>query len=587
MIITNIVELKLDKRLIDKYNYNGKSGDIIKIHPSKLPEQSTIMIRCKCDICGEERELQYRMYNKNYKKYNLYTCDKCSTVKRKKTSLEKYGVDNPMKSEIIKSKVKKTNLDKFGVEQFLQSKSVRIKIKETNLKKYGVDNPMKNEDIKNKSLKKRRDIYGYNLEEINDKIKKTKKEKYDNEFYVNSDKIKETNLKKYGVEYPLQSKDIYEKSISTMFDKYGNYPFKSDEIRGKMSKTLKKTTFNKIKEKYKDVKFIDKQFNKYIIQCDICKNIYEIDFNLFHLRSYNNSNLCTICNDPKNNSISEIEKELFSFIKNNYDGEIISNDRKILNGKELDIYIPELKIAFEFNGLYWHSEYFKNKNFHRNKYDECNLKNIDLIFIWEDDWNYKKDIIKSMILNKLGKISNKIYARKTKIKEINDNKLIRKFLDNNHIQGFSKSSIKIGLFYEDELVSLMTFGNRRINKNKEFELIRFCSKLNTNVVGGANKLFNYFKQNFDYDDIYSYSDNSFFNGDLYKNLNFKFLNETSTNYYWVVNNKRYHRFVFNKKSLIKKGFDKNLTEVEIMHSINNYRIWSNGQKKWIYKNDKK
>ena len=118
----------------------------------------------------------------------------------------------------------------------------------------------------------------------------------------------------------------------------------------------------------------------------------------------------------------------------------------------------------------------------------CNSNGIQLFHICEDDWIYKQNIIKSMILNKLGKSSNKIYARKTEVKEVIDNKLVREFLDNNHIQGFVGSKIKLGLFYKDELVSLMTFSKRTFMKNEDYELVRFCNKLNTNVIGGASKL---------------------------------------------------------------------------------------------------
>jgi len=288
---------------------------------------------------------------------------------------------------------------------------------------------------------------------------------------------------------------------------------------------------------------------------------------------------------PKCNRFNIQQSKIFEFIKENYQ-ETFLNDRKILNGKEIDIYIPELKLGFEFNGLYWHSELYKDRLYHLNKSKDCLNVGIDLFHIWEDDWIYKQDIVKSMIINKLGKTPNKIYARKCTIKEISDNKLIREFLNKNHIQGFVGSKIKIGLYYNDELISLMTFGNLRKSlgtKSREgsYELLRFCNKLNTNIVGGASKLFKHFLRNYDVKEIISYSDNSRGQGNLYQQLGFNLISETEPNYYWIIDGKRHHRFNFRKDKLIKEGADPSKTEIQIMTEKGYYRIFDCGNKKWI------
>jgi hypothetical protein len=253
---------------------------------------------------------------------------------------------------------------------------------------------------------------------------------------------------------------------------------------------------------------------------------------------------------------------------------------------ELDIFIPKLKLAFEFNGLYYHNEIHKPNNHHLNKTILCDENHIQLFHIYEDDWIYKQNIIKSMILNKLGKTPNKIYARKTSIKEINDNKLVKDFLNNNHLQGYIASSIKIGLYYNDELISLMTFGKRRValgSKNdNSYELLRFCSKLNTNVVGGANKLFKYFIKNYDTKEIITYADRSHSNGNLYEKLGFNFIGYTDTNYHYIIDGIRHHRFNYRKDKLVKQGFDKNKSEHQIMLERKIYRIYNSGNMKFIY-----
>ena len=182
--------------------------------------------------------------------------------------------------------------------------------------------------------------------------------------------------------------------------------------------------------------------------------------------SHLNNNGCKICS----NSISKMEKELFSFIKS-LGFVCLENDKSILDGKEIDIVIPDKKILIEFNGLYWHSEKFLDKNYHLDKTNKCEELGYQLIHIFEDEWLNKKDIVKSRIKNILGVSKNKIYARKCKIKEVKTkDKTI--FLNKNHIQGSVGSVFNMGLYYNEELVSIMTFGERPII-NGGFELIRF------------------------------------------------------------------------------------------------------------------
>lgn len=579
MILDKTVEIKLNKRLIEKYGYNGESGQNITIDVSELPIHSTKEINVECDICGTKRKLEYRLYMKNYNKYNVYTCEKCCDFKKKNTKLERYGDENYNN----KDKTKETCFKKYGTKHHLQNSEIYNKLKDTCVDKYGVDNVNKLDYIRDKITETKKERYGENFEKITEKIVKTKKERYGDENYTNQEKIIETNNNRYNCDFPLQNKDIYNKTVDSFFEKFGCYPTQDKNIREKQSVSLKKTTFNKIKNKYNDLEFISKNDGIYRIKCKNCKNEFEINFNLFHLRLSNDVTLCTVCNDPKNTHTSDFQNQIKNFLEENLI-EVSVNDRKILNGTELDIYLKKHNLAIECNGVYWHSELFKKKEYHIEKTKKCNEKGIELIHIWEDDWKNKKDIIKSIILNKLNKTKNKIYARKCEFLEIKNNLIIKNFLNKNHIQGYSKSSIKYGLFYNGELVSIMTFGERKINGKKEFELIRFCNKLNTNVVGSANKLFKNFLKVKKNVKIFSYSDNSIFNGEIYKKMGFTLEKETSLNYFWVVNNKREHRFKFNKKKLVKIGFDENKTEKEIMYENGFYRVWSCGMKKWRYDN---
>jgi hypothetical protein len=289
-----------------------------------------------------------------------------------------------------------------------------------------------------------------------------------------------------------------------------------------------------------------------------------------------NGSGCQICGQIYNKQEIEI-KEILTELSIKY----IENSRKIIPPLELDIYIPSHNLAIEYNGLYWHSELFKNKKYHLNKTELCEKQGIQLIHIFEDEWLFKREIVKSRLLNILGLTQNKIYGRKTQIKEVSV-KDSRKFLNDNHIQGNINSSIKIGLYYEDELVSLMTFGGLRKlmgSKSEEgvYELYRFCNKLNTNIIGGADKLLKYFIKTHQPKQIISYADRRWSQGDLYKKLGFEFIHYSQPSYFYIIGKIRKHRFGFRKHFLKKQGFDiENKTEHEIMLERKIYRIYDCG-----------
>ena len=260
------------------------------------------------------------------------------------------------------------------------------------------------------------------------------------------------------------------------------------------------------------------------------------------------------------------------------------SNRKILEGKELDIYIPSKNLAIEFDGLYYHSDKFTNKDAHITKTKNCEIKGISLIHIFEDEWDNKQEIVKSKLLNLIGKTENKIFARKCKIKEISSKEL-KQFLEENHIQGNVNSKIKIGLFYEEELISVMSFGGLRKNLGQEakegyYELLRFCNKLNTTVIGGASKLLTYFEKTYNPKELISYADRRWSEGKLYKNLNFEFVHISTPNYFYFKSNIREPRFKYRKSELVKQGFDKEKTEKEIMQERGYYRIYDCGALKY-------
>ena len=494
--------------------------------------------------------------------------------KRKETSTLNWGVDNPSKSVAIKNKVKQTNNLLYGVDYPLQSTDVLNKSKEIFIEKYGVDNPSKLKEVREKAEKTMLDKFGVSHAMQSSEIKEELKEFFIEKYGVdNPSKLKEvrekaekTMLDKWGVRYALQNKNLLDKAQLTNFIKYGE---KSYRLTENYQEIIKKKIFEKNSTMVNTDKYtlIHTSIGEYTIFCSDCKSEFTIQRQLWRNRIKENKEICLNC-APINNGISVDEKKIVSYVRSIYSGEIIENYK--VDKKEIDIYLPKLKIGIEYNGLYWHSELNKNKNYHYNKMKFFNDLGISLLQIWEDDWTYKNDIVKSIIKNKIGQ-SERIFARNCDIKELYDQKLVKDFLVKNHIQGFVGSSIKIGLFYKNELVSLMTLGNLRKplgqkSKNYSYELLRFCNKINFTVVGGASKLFNFFLKKYAVNEVVSYSLNNYSTGNLYKKLNFTFGGETSVNYHWCKNGIRYHRFNFRKDKLVKEGFDKTKTEVEMIVS---------------------
>lgn len=287
---------------------------------------------------------------------------------------------------------------------------------------------------------------------------------------------------------------------------------------------------------------------------------------------------------------SKAEEEIHEFLKSILPSktEIKTHERKLLPGREIDIYIPEKKFAIEFDGLYWHCEKnIEDKNYHLNKTNECEKLGINLIQIFEDEWMNKIEICKSRIKSVLGIIDVKIPARKCTISEI-DNKTAKQFINSNHSQGYIGGKINYGLFYNNELLSVMTFSTLRKNlgnKNEEnvYELLRFCNKINTTVVGGASKLFQHFIKEVKPKKIISYCDRRWGNGNMYEQLGFKLDHLSQPSYFYVIGRERKNRFCYRKDILISKyGCPKEMTEHEFCLKNHWYRIYDCGTKVFCY-----
>jgi hypothetical protein len=473
---------------------------------------------------------------------DIPTCKNCNkNLKFKKSLREGYGSYCSIKCtnqhEDHKNNVKKTFIRKYGGSP-IKDQKIKKKIEQTNYERYGVTNIFKDSEyIKSKTKEK---LGVTNPNKLNSVVEKRKK----------------TNLSRYGVTNTLL--------------------LNSSRKNNQNSKLIK---FNK---KYKGLNVVNDYGNYVKLKCNNCNSEYEIDRSLLFYRFKNNINPCTLCN-PVSELKSIKEKELIDFLKS-LELNIIEGDRNILNGKEIDIFLPDFNIGIEFNGLHWHCEKYVDKDYHINKTNMCETKGIQLIHIFEDEWINNKDIVKSRLKNLFKLTDKKIYGRKCIINEVNT-KDKTKFLNDNHIQGTIGSKVNLGLYYNDELVSIMTLGKGRIVMNgvkNEWELLRFCNKINHSVIGGASKLFKHFVKNYNPKQIISYADRRWSQGNLYNQLGFNKTHNSKPNYFYVVNSEREHRFKYRKNLLIKEGFDKNKTEREIMNDRKIYRIYDCGNLVYVY-----
>jgi hypothetical protein len=375
MILDTHVTIRINNRHVSYYNnigYNVNSLDIITIPLNDLMKTSHYKINAKCDVCDKLVFVEYRRYFKSFNNGGYYACsNKCAKEKSKNTCLLKYGVDNPAKADLIKEKINNTFIEKYGGKP-LQNVDVMNKLKKTVFEKYNVSNVFQSENVKNKS--------------------------------------KATNLEKYGYEVASKNSDIKIKTYNTNMNIYGYKSHLSNPYNVDINIEKRLPYFNKVA--------IDSNPNLNIVRISVglytiygeCGHTYTIDNKLLNLRKkVENNIICTVCNPIGSRKIAETN--LYNIISTIYDGNIIRNTRKVIYPFELDIYLPELNIAIEYNGVYWHS--MKNEDYHYIKSSKCDDVGINLLHIWDFEIfnNYIKDI-----KYELGILENIEDYEKTKIK---------------------------------------------------------------------------------------------------------------------------------------------------------------------------
>lgn len=547
-------------------------------------------------LTGDQRAIRQERYKKTMlDRHGVDNPSKSTEIKAKRaeTNLEKYGVDNPSKSPEILDKIRNTNLERYGVEYSMQSEElikrytdameskygcswpghssqIRQRIKDTLLDRYGVEHTFQSDAIRSKSVETNIQRYGVDnpskSPEIQERIRQTNLQRYGVEHTSMSpeimDKIKQTNLERYGVEYTFQSEEFKSRSKKTLLDRYGVPVGNSVHLTPESYQNLT------------DPSWLQQAIQQYTVQ-DISEQL-----GCHPTTIYNRLNQFGL-KENLGTSRSQAEEVMANYIRS-LGIDVVTGDRTIIKPKELDIVIPSRRLAIEYCGIYWHSDRIRSGDYHLEKLRATNAAGYQLITIFEDEWLEHTDAVKNTLAHKLGKSTDKIYARRTTVRRICDQEIIKQFYDMNHVQGWDKgSSMTYALYHLDKPVAMMSFEKWGESR---YYLTRYAT--NISVTGGAGKLLNRFMLDHQHaSQIITFADLRWSDGALYRMLGFRLDKTLAPGYQYLYQGRRQHKFNFRKKRLKAKFGDhiniEENTEKEIMESLGIPKIWDCGKLRYV------
>lgn len=543
--------------------YSNKKPNRLK---DSFPEEFEHIVNIT-NFLPENSSMTRRLWHLKMDMNHIPICEICQSnpklwIDKKKDYSVSCSVLCSNRSDDKKKKIKSSLIINHGVDVPIRSNKIRQKIKECHIRKYGVDNYAKTDEFIKKVQNTNKNKYGTEWQITREHVKKSR----NRHFVDNKEKIltkrKNTCLKKYGYEYPVFSDLVKDKIKNTCLKRYNRPSSKQKHFSDQDWQKL-------INDEYLKTEHLLNNKTLSEIATELSMSLSTIS------RQFDNLNI------EKLNFYSSVQERQLAQFLINVGINIELRNRSLISPFELDIVIPSQKIAIEFCGLYWHNELNKKPNYHKCKLDACNKIGYRLITIFEDEWNNNNELVKIKLLNILKKDnSRKIYGRKCHV-NIVENKEKINFLNENHIQGAGPGSITYGLTYQNELVAIMTF----IKKSTDmYELNRYATK--GIVSGGFTKLLNHFKNNHVWKIITSFADLRWSNGDVYCNTGWILDKKIKPDYEYVINGKRYHKFGFRHRSLIKKlkNYDPTLSEHQNCLNNNIFRIYDCGKLKFVLKN---
>lgn len=506
----------------------------IREQTSFLPGDTSIITRLRylvlgidaprtCKHCGQP--MVEKTVDSHHYEYCSRSCMKSDVEtildKTRKTCKERYGIENFFQSNEFQEKMHQHWIDTCGVPTPFGLPEVREKREHTFISNYGVPNPMMNKEVAAKSTQR------FSL--VKHQAHK---------------KARQTMLDRYGVPTPMQHRDFIEKFKQSRSTNY-----------------------------YND--------RSVCLDAEEIKRLYEKhQTNLYQVINTSPSHMYTIL---KQHNIETSGRSFLEQFVSNFlvDLQIEHHrDRKINDDKyRFDIIIPNHKLVIETNGAYWHKEY--DHQYHLDKMKSAAKSGYTLIYLQEHQIMSRPDACKNMISSKLG-LNQKIYARKTEVKEISASDA-RAFCELNHIQGYRNSSINLGLYHNDELIQVACFAKPLFDRNHAFELTRMCSRFRTTVVGGASKLIKWFMKTYKASTLISYAQKDYSTGNVYEAIGFKKIADTPPSYFYSNGVKTYSRYQCQKHLLPKmiKRFSLELTEVQNMEQNGFFRLFDCGTSKYM------
>jgi hypothetical protein len=492
----------------------------------------------------------------------------------KSTFIKKYGVDNPVKNSMIKEKIELTNLERYGTKTPFESEIIKEKIKATNQERYGVDAARYSDVLQKKGKETTIRRYGGLMTQA----RAGAYAKYDgkNPFQDAAVKAKaeQTMIEKYGVAHALSNVQIYDSMVQSNIEKWGRPNVMQRHIPDALWSILnnKDAFANLIK---------DKSSRQVALELGIEDSGTVLKWARRH------DLLDTMEFSPH----SAMEHDMAQWLDSV--GIVYqAHNRTILpNRLELDFYFPDHKFALELNGLFTHSENGagKDRNYHLQKFKGCELKGIQLLQIWQDEYWQHRDVVRSKILYLCGMITNRVHARKCILTPIDDTKQEREFMDMNHIQGFADyRQWSLGAWYDGKLIAVMAFARQK----GRLELVRYATDINSISPGLFSRMLNRSIKEWNFiDSVVSFSDNRVSNGRLYMNSGFTFVEEQLPGYCYTDDYAtRMDRQSGMKRNLIKRhkldpALADNYTEWELAQELGYDRLWDSGKRKWVFNLD--
>jgi hypothetical protein len=451
--------------------------------------------------------------------------------------------------------------------------------KKTNLKKYGVENPQQNKEIREKTKQTMMTQYGGLVSQ------KHRESSRNRAAHLNT-KGRETLMEKYGVVNAGQLPGHSERCARTIFKKYGvnqiseipHLRQRRESNRAARLAAYMPSTINIIGIQQAKREVYPFENDKINFLCQTCGTESSVPSETVRWRIQNTGTPCAKCAGI--NSGSSLKEQALADYITSLGWKIERNNRSIIAPLELDIFVPDQNIAIEFNGLFWHNDLRVSKDYHFRKYQMCKNKGVKLIQIFEDEWDYKQEIVKSRLAYALNSHQDRIFARKCSIEPISATQA-RVFVDAHHLQGYAPSTIKLGLFHNQNLIGVMTFSHPSKAKGANtkieniWELSRFCTS--TPVTGGCSKMIKYFIDNYQVDELFSYADLRWGSGSVYARAGLEYSGNTQIGYWYIDGFRRIHRYALRKQAHETK------TEYESRLEQGYLRIWDCGHAKYVWK----